>query len=111
VRLLLDENLSESVLTRLPARFAGSQHVRTIAGEGTKDRDVWRIARERGLVIVTLDSDFETLSVLHGPTPKVVWLALHNPSNARVLDLLSSKADAIQRLVEDQECGFLALRA
>lgn len=44
MRLLLDENLSEALLPRLPHAFEGSSHVRLKLGEGTPDRGVWDAA-------------------------------------------------------------------
>lgn len=110
MRLLLDENLSETLLPRLPHAFEGSSHVRLKLGEGTPDRGVWDAAASGGFTIITLDSDFEAMSVLRGAPPKVIWLAIHNPSNARIAKLLASRADMILRFGADPEAALLALR-
>ena len=110
MRLLLDENLSEALLPRLPAAFAGSSHVRMLLGDGAPDRGIWDAARSRGFTIVTLDSDFEALSVLRGAPPKVIWLAIHNPSNARIARLVEARAKMILRFGADPDVALLALR-
>jgi len=110
MRLLLDENLSESVLSTLPTPFRGSEHVRRLLGDGATDRAVWQAARDGGFTIVTLDSDFERLGPLLGHPPKVVWLGLHNPSNRRVHALLSTKTAVIAAFIADPETSFLAIR-
>jgi len=53
VRLLLDENLSEALLPKLPAAFGDSAHVRTLLGEGHPDRTVWNRARDGGFILLT----------------------------------------------------------
>ncbi len=64
MKLLLDENLSEALLPRLPAQFVGSSHVRHLLAEGTIDRVIWDTAAAGGYAIVTLDSDFKAMSVI-----------------------------------------------
>jgi predicted nuclease of predicted toxin-antitoxin system len=81
VRLLLDENLSERLLSAIVGLFPGSTHVRTLGRQGAADTAVWEIAREGGFVLLTRDEDFVSMSVLRGAPPKVVWL---NTGNAGV---------------------------
>ena len=109
IRLLLDENLSEALLARLPSPFDGSSHVRQLLGEGRSDQEVWNAAREGGFVLVTLDTDFERMSVMLGAPPKVVWIAAHNPNNRRLSALLDAKAESIVRFVGDPDASFLAI--
>ncbi len=75
--LLLDENLSESILRALLTEFPASQHVRLALREGATDEEVWAHARSNQLVLVMRDGDFQRLSVLRGAPPKVVWLQGH----------------------------------
>lgn len=110
MRLLFDENLSEAVLAALAPPFEPPEHVRRLLGDGATDRAVWQAARDGGFTIVTLDSDFEALGLLLGHPPKVVWLGLHNPSNQRVIALISAKADVIAAFIADPTTSFLALR-
>jgi predicted nuclease of predicted toxin-antitoxin system len=110
MRLLLDENLSESLLAALPRTFEGSSHVRRLLGDGASDRAVWDAARSGSFTILTLDSDFEALGPLLGHPPKVVWIRMHNPSNRRLTSLLAEKAAVIAAFIADPETSFLAIR-
>lgn len=110
MRLLLDENLSESLLRRLADAFPESAHVRAALGDGAADERVWQFARDRGYILVTLDEDFERLSIARGAPPKVVWLGLHNAGNAEIAALLQNRAESIARFVADPDAAFLALR-
>ena len=44
MRLLFDENLSESLVPALAAEFPGSLHVRTLGLGGAPDHQVWEAA-------------------------------------------------------------------
>lgn len=82
-RLLLDENLSETILRTISNTYPGSAHVRLALRAGATDEEVWRFARDQGFVLVTRDEDFERLSAMRGAPPTVVWLALHTPATLR----------------------------
>jgi len=48
VRLLFDENLSDQLVGLLADLFPDSLHIRPLAGCGTPDLAVWRLAAEHG---------------------------------------------------------------
>jgi predicted nuclease of predicted toxin-antitoxin system len=109
VRLLFDENLSESLLPALADLFPNSLHVRTLGSGGAADHVVWDLARQHGCLLVTRDEDFIRLSVARGAPPKVIWIALGNCSNAAVVALLRGHHTELARFVEHEEATFLAL--
>ncbi|MBL8703213.1 MAG: DUF5615 family PIN-like protein [Rhodospirillales bacterium] len=74
MRLLFDENLSFRLIGALDSEFPGSVHVRSAGLARAGDMAIWQYARQHGLAIVTLDSGFHDISVLHGAPPKIVWL-------------------------------------
>jgi predicted nuclease of predicted toxin-antitoxin system len=78
MRLLFDEQLSEQLPRLLAGAFPESLHVRQLGAGGASDEVVWRLAAERGCLLVTKDEDFHRLSVLQGPPPKVIWLRVGN---------------------------------
>jgi predicted nuclease of predicted toxin-antitoxin system len=110
-RLILDENVSESVAVRIASHFGAVLHARAVLGTGVSDDVIWRFARREKLVLVTRDGDFERMSMMYGPPPKVVWVGEHNIGNARLAELLLARKPSIDRLVSDSGAGFLALRA
>ncbi len=80
--LLLDANLSPKLADRLHPIFPGIQHVDLSGFRGQTDHAIWDFARNRGLAIVSKDNDFRQLAFLHGPPPKVIWLAVGNAGTA-----------------------------
>ena len=108
--LLLDENLSESVAARISTEFPGTEHVRRVLGSGASDQQVWDFAKTRGHVLVTLDQDFERLSVARGAPPKVILLDTHNARNNELAGLLVGRAGLIRSFESDPEAAILVLR-
>jgi predicted nuclease of predicted toxin-antitoxin system len=110
MRLLLDENLSESVAVRIASEFADVEHVRRVLGAGTSDQRVWEYAKVRNQLLVTLDQDFERLSVARGAPPKVVLIDAHNARSAAIATALIERASLIRRFESDPEAAILVLR-
>lgn len=109
MRLLFDENLAEALLPALLPSFPESNHVRRLGAGGATDDSIWVMARDGGFALVNRDDDFQRLSALYGAPPKVIWIALHNCSNADVVSLLLRSVDRIRTFLDDDELAFLAL--
>ncbi len=108
MRLLLDQNLSWRLVATLAHRFPGSAHVKDFGLTGDDDERIWRLARERGFVIVTKDSDFLARALLRGHPPQVVQIVIGNASTREIESLLIAKADLIQSFIaEGQESVFM----
>jgi predicted nuclease of predicted toxin-antitoxin system len=109
MKLLLDENLSRRIVPFLQADFPGTSQVAMEGLERGSDLDVWRYAKENDFVIVTKDSDFYELSLLHGTPPKVIWLQVGNVSKATVMELLLDNRETIVRLLADPEIACVEI--
>ena len=108
--LLLDENLSESVAARVSAEFPNAEHVRRVLGVGATDQRVWEYAKARNHMLVTLDQDFERLSVARGAPPKVILIDAHNARTAAIAVAIIERANLIRRFESDPEAAILVLR-
>ena len=108
-RFLFDENLAARLVAALADVYPGSAHVGEVGLLGAADVDIWRHARDNGFVIASKDEDFHRFSVLFGPPPKVVWIALGNCSTAQIIRLLRDSQDQIEEFLGHEEAGFLAL--
>lgn len=95
--LLLDANLSPSLVARLADLYPGSSHVFEHGDIASDDAAIWRRAERDGLLITTKDTDFLDLSLLHGPPPKLVLLRTGNVPTAHIEALLRSHVDDIRR--------------
>ena len=78
MKLLLDQNLSPSLIPRLQDLFPDSAHVQEAHLDRAPDNIVWEFARDEGFAIVTQDSDFADRALLYGYPPKIIWLRFGN---------------------------------
>ena len=67
MKLLFDENVSPRLVVGLTDLFPGSVHVRDAGLSRASDAAIWDYARDRGLTIVSKDSDFHQASFLSTP--------------------------------------------
>lgn len=109
MKLLLDENLSRRIVPFLQADFPGTSQVALEGLERGSDVDLWRYAKENDFVIVTKDSDFYELSLLHGTPPKVIWLQVGNVSKTAVMQLLLDNRETIASLLADPEIACVEI--
>lgn len=49
MKLLLDQNLSQRIITKLPSAFEGSKHVKDYGLTGDDDEAIWLLAAGEGL--------------------------------------------------------------
>jgi len=109
VKLLLDENLSHKLVSRLAAAFPDTAHVDAIGLRGKPDTAVWQYAADHGFVLVSKDDDFRQLSFLRGHPPKVVWLVIGNASTGAIADLLQQNQARIAAFAADPDDALLTL--
>jgi len=104
--LLFDENLAARLVAELADLYPDCIHVADRGLTGGSDRAIWEHARDRGLVIVSKDEDFQRLSVLYGAPPKVIWIRLGNCSTAEIIRLLSERRREIDGFLADEDPLF-----
>lgn len=109
MKLLFDENLAPSLVLALADIFPLSEHVARIGLGAAPDREVWQYAREHHDILVSKDSDFHELSLLHGSPPKVVWIRRGNCSTRRIEFILRNKLEDIRALVDNPESTYLVI--
>ncbi len=109
MKLLFDENLAPSLVRLLADIFPLSAHVAQIGLGAAPDRAVWDYAREHHYTLVSKDSDFHELSLLHGAPPKVVWIRRGNCSTRQIEFILRNKLDDVRSLVGDPESTYLVI--
>jgi predicted nuclease of predicted toxin-antitoxin system len=70
LKLLFDANLAPALAKRVSGAFPFSAHVRDF--DVRSDHAIWNIAAAQDFTIISKDTDFCHLSMLHGAPPKVV---------------------------------------
>ena len=108
--LLLDENLSHKLVSRLIHEFPDIQAVIKVVdlGEGASDTRVWEYAKSNSLVLVTKDKDFVNYWERFGPPPKLIKLNIGNCRINAIKLLLEANKDQIDRFMAGND-GLLVL--
>lgn len=86
----------------LQADYPGSTQVALEHLERADDRQIWEYAKANGFVIVTRDSDFYDLSLVHGSPPQVIWLKTGNVTKAIITHLLLKHRAMIEHLLHQE---------
>lgn len=107
MKLLFDANLAPALAKRLNGPFPFSAHVRDFGAHS--DHAIWDIAAAQDFTIVSKDTDFYHLSMLHGAPPKVVWLRVGNAGTRAITDLLAQNARRIEDFNSDSEAALMIL--
>lgn len=102
MKLLLDENLSRSLIPLLESHFPSSTQVALVNLEQATDKQIWEYAKANNYIIVTKDSDFYDFSLLYRSPPKVIWLRKGNCLKAEIAKLLIEKKQEIDELNEQE---------
>lgn len=88
MRLLFDANLSPRLVASLRDLYPDCAHVFDCGGIHRDDLAIWRYARASSYVIITQDSDFQSMSMLRGAPPKVVLLRAGNVGTQEIANIL-----------------------
>ena len=103
MKLLLDENLSESLCNLLGDIFDEVRHVRDLGMQGATDDIVWNYALNGNYAVISKDSDFVERSIISDDKIKVIWIRLGNCSTANVHLLLRNKKHEIETFLNSED--------
>jgi predicted nuclease of predicted toxin-antitoxin system len=109
MKLLFDHNLSPRLIYRLKDLYTNAIHVSLLEMDQALDEAIWLYAKTYEYIIVTKDSDFNDLSILHGFPPKVIWLQIGNCTTLDIEKLLRDYYEIIVEFESDGNSGILLL--
>jgi predicted nuclease of predicted toxin-antitoxin system len=109
MKLILDENLSPSLVARLADLFPGSTHVVSLGLGNTDDGVIWDFAKKEGFTITSKDSDYVDRGMQEGPPPKVIAITLGNCTTGQIESLLRMRIAAIRAFAADPQEAILFL--
>lgn len=112
MKLLLDQNISFRITSKIQDLFPESKQVRDLGLENSKDSFLWNYAKENNYCIVTFDGDFYDLGLIKGSSPKVIWLRLGNTSTQNIETVLRKIYELIKTFLTDpnyNEIGCLEI--
>lgn len=108
MKLLFDQNISYRVVKKLQDVFPGCSHLSDCNLSNCDDIVIWQFARDNNYVLVTFDSDFYDISLIHGHPPKIIWIRTGNLSTQEVADLFMKYRDHIVLFIGGTEFKDIA---
>ncbi|WP_414575762.1 DUF5615 family PIN-like protein [Anabaena sp. CCY 9402-a] len=109
MKLLLDENLSDRIISKIIDLYPDSEHVKTLGLTNTDDVLIWEYSKANDFIIVSKDSDFHQRSLLYGHPPKFIYLRIGNSSTAIIVQILQDKFDIISQFGNSEIESILVL--
>lgn len=109
MKLLLDENLSDRIVSKIIDLYPDSEHVKTLALTNTDDGIIWEYAKANNFVIVSKDSDFHQRSLLYSHPPKFVYLRIGNSPTSKIVQVLRDNFDTIRQFGDRESESILVL--
>src|SRR5437016_5669592 len=74
-------------------------HLREIGLKKATDKNIVLQTRKQNAIIITKDSDFQDLLLLHSSPPKIIWITCGNTSNDKLKRILKSKLPQALKLL------------
>ena len=106
VKLLLDQNLSDRIISRISDLFPGSTHIKAVGLREADDGVVWEWAKQHGFTIASKDTDFHQRAIVFGQPPKVIWLRVGNCQSSLITNLLRSRYDVVGQFIQSTSLGL-----
>ena len=108
--LLIDNNLSPKLATRLADVFPEIKSAFFVGLESAPDHEIWDFAKANGLAILTKDRDFNLLFARFGFPPKIIRLDLGNISTNDVEQILRARSAEVLSFLKSAEFGILTVQ-
>jgi predicted nuclease of predicted toxin-antitoxin system len=109
MKLLLDENLSDKLVTKILDLYPESKHVKQLGLTNTDDAIIWEYAKANSFAIVSKDADFHQRSLLYGHPPKLIYLRIGNSPTSKIIEILRENFDTIVRFGDSETESILIL--
>ena len=107
MKLLLDENLSDRIISRIAVLFPHSTHIKAVGLREAMTSSSG--SRRHGFTIVSKDTDFHQRAIVFGHPPKFIWLRVGNCETGLITNLLRSRYQVIRQFIESETESLLVL--
>jgi predicted nuclease of predicted toxin-antitoxin system len=110
MKVLIDQNISFRLITRISSDFPGATHVKSHGLINFNDYEIFMFARRGGFdAIFTQDEDFYNLLLEHGLPPKIIWLRTGNCSTAFLASVILKNTVLIKEFIADAALDCLEI--
>jgi predicted nuclease of predicted toxin-antitoxin system len=109
MKILLDQNLSFKLCSKLRDIFPEIIHTTEVLLETATDEEVWLYAKLNSCLLISKDSDFIEKAVIKGHPPKIIWIKAGNCSTDKIELLLRKNQRLIEDFIADKENSVLTI--
>ncbi|MEY4903605.1 MAG: hypothetical protein RLZZ292_1420 [Bacteroidota bacterium] len=110
MKILIDQNISYRIISRVKENFPEIDHVKSFGLEFSNDHEIFMFARNNGFqAILTLDEDFNHLVMTHDVPPKIIWLRGKNSPTPILAELINTNVEKILFFLFDIELDSLEI--
>jgi predicted nuclease of predicted toxin-antitoxin system len=110
MKILIDQNISFRLISRIEAAFPEIQHVKSLDLINTDDLKIFMYARSNNFdAILTIDEDFYNILLTKGLPPKIIWLRLHNATVANQAKVILDNTLTIYQFLKDENSDCLEI--
>lgn len=109
MKFLIDGQISKKISIWLKAEFGYEAfHIKDLGLQFAEDKQVFKKAKDLGLIIITKDRDFLDLQMRLGSPPKIIWVTSGNTSNEKLKQIFSQLFPQAIELLK-QEYNFIEI--
>jgi predicted nuclease of predicted toxin-antitoxin system len=109
MKILLDQNLSYRLCSKLKDIFPDIIHTKEISLETATDEEVWLYAKMNSCILISKDSDFAEKAIVRGHPPKFIWIKAGNCSTAKIEIILRKNFKIINDFIAEKENSILSI--
>lgn len=110
MKILIDENISYRLVSRLTTAFPDTQHVKDLGLIHTNDHTIFKQARALGFdAIITMDDDFQNILLERGTPPKIIWIRTGNCSTNFLSSVILRNEAIIRAFITNPDVDSLEI--
>jgi predicted nuclease of predicted toxin-antitoxin system len=109
MKLLLEENLSSQIVSKVIDLYPDSAHVKNLALKNTDDSVIWEYAKTNNFVIASKDADFYQRNLLYADAPKFIYLWIGDSPTSEIVEILRDNFDTICQFDSSESASILVL--
>jgi predicted nuclease of predicted toxin-antitoxin system len=109
MKLLLDQNISYKLISKLNKLFPGTNHVSRLGLDKASDLLIWNYAKDNNFILVTQDADFYELALLRGFPPKIIYLRCKDSSTKNIIKVITENFQEIEEFNNNEQYACIEL--
>jgi predicted nuclease of predicted toxin-antitoxin system len=109
MKILLDQNLSFKLCSKLKDIFPDIIHIKDVSLEAASYEEVWLYAKLNSFILISKDSDFIEKAVIKGHPPKIIWIKTGNCPTDQIEMLVRKNRKIIEEFIADKENSVLTI--